>query len=149
MVHLLYIWIRSHVKCEGITFTKFYLPKASPIFTNQKLAPKVIFKIPIAINASLPFIHRFIKKEENKKEVLETFERYLNLKNLILETTNLRGKVSSWVKLYKHLVSVKRFYPSDAAKLQVHNIVSSNKVISKVSFPQGLDKTSTKIIVNL
>ena len=37
----------------------------------------------------------------------------------------------------------------DASKLQVHNIVSSNKVISKVSFPRGLDKTSTKIIVNL
>ena len=39
--------------------------------------------------------------------------------------------------------------PSDASKLQVHNIVSSNKVISKVSFPRGLDKTNTKIIVNL
>ena len=38
---------------------------------------------------------------------------------------------------------------SDVSKLQVHNIVSSNKVISKVSFPRGLDKTSTKIIVNL
>ena len=37
----------------------------------------------------------------------------------------------------------------DASKLQVHNIVSSNKVINKVSFPRGLDKTSTKIIVNL
>ena len=37
----------------------------------------------------------------------------------------------------------------DASKLQVHNIVSSNKVISKVSFPRGLDKTSIKIIVNL
>ena len=37
----------------------------------------------------------------------------------------------------------------DAAKLQVHNIVSSNKVISKVSFSRGQDKTSTKIIVNL
>ena len=37
----------------------------------------------------------------------------------------------------------------DASKLQVHNIVSSNKVISKVSFPRGLDKTNTKIIVNL
>ena len=37
----------------------------------------------------------------------------------------------------------------DASKLQVHNIVSSNKVISKVSFPWGLDKTSTKIIINL
>ena len=38
---------------------------------------------------------------------------------------------------------------TDVSKLQVHNIVSSNKVISKVSFPRGLDKTSTKIIVNL
>ena len=37
----------------------------------------------------------------------------------------------------------------DVSKLQVHNIVSSNKVISKVSFPRGLDKTNTKIIVNL
>ena len=38
---------------------------------------------------------------------------------------------------------------SDASKLQVHNIISSNKVMSKVSFPRGLDKTTTKIIVNL
>ena len=38
------------------------------------MAPKVIFKIPIATNNPLPFIHRFIK-EENKKEVLETFEK--------------------------------------------------------------------------
>ena len=30
-VPLLYIWIRSHVKCEGITFTKSYLPGASSI----------------------------------------------------------------------------------------------------------------------
>ena len=37
----------------------------------------------------------------------------------------------------------------DAVKLQVHNIVSSNKMMSKVSFPRGLEKTSTKIIVNL
>ena len=38
---------------------------------------------------------------------------------------------------------------TNVTKLQVHNIVSSNKVISQVSFPRGLDKTSTKIIVNL
>ena len=31
-IPLLYIWIRSHIKCEGITFTKPYLPEASPIF---------------------------------------------------------------------------------------------------------------------
>ena len=37
----------------------------------------------------------------------------------------------------------------DASKLQVHNIVPSNKVISKVSFSRGLNKTNTKIIVNL
>ena len=36
----------------------------------------------------------------------------------------------------------------DVSGLQVHNIVSSNKVISQVSFLQGLDKTSTKIIIN-
>ena len=30
-VSLLYIWIRSHTKCEGIIFTKSYLPKASTI----------------------------------------------------------------------------------------------------------------------
>ena len=36
------------------------LIEVTPIFTNQKLAPKVIFKIPITTNASLPFIHRFI-----------------------------------------------------------------------------------------
>ena len=34
-------------------------------------------------------------------------------------------------------------------QLQVHNIVLSNKVISQVSFPLGLDKTNTKIIVNI
>ena len=39
--------------------------------------------------------------------------------------------------------------PTDVAKLQVHNIVSSNKVISQVLFSWELDKTSTKIIVNL
>ena len=38
---------------------------------------------------------------------------------------------------------------TDAVKLQVHNIVSSNKVISQVSFSRGLDKINTKIIVNL
>ena len=37
----------------------------------------------------------------------------------------------------------------DAVKLQMHNIVSNDKVISQVSFLRGLDKTSTKIIVNL
>ena len=37
-------------------------------FTNQKLAPRVIFKIPIATNAPLPFIHRFIKKEKIRKK---------------------------------------------------------------------------------
>ena len=31
-VPLLYIWIKSHTKCEGITFTKSYLLGASPIF---------------------------------------------------------------------------------------------------------------------
>ena len=31
-VPLLFIWIRSHIKCEGITFTKPYLSKAYPIF---------------------------------------------------------------------------------------------------------------------
>ena len=51
------------------------LIEKTPIFTNQKLAPKVIFKIPIATNAPFLFIHRFIKKEENKKEVLKTFEK--------------------------------------------------------------------------
>ena len=39
------------------------------------MASKVIFKISIATNAPLPFIHRFIKKEKNKKKVLETFEK--------------------------------------------------------------------------
>ena len=43
------------------------------IFTNKKLASKVMFKIAIVTNAPLPFIQRFIKKEENKKEILETF----------------------------------------------------------------------------
>ena len=29
--HLLYIWIRSHIVCERITFTKSYFPGAAPI----------------------------------------------------------------------------------------------------------------------
>ena len=28
---LLYIWIRSHILCEGITFTKSYFPEVTPI----------------------------------------------------------------------------------------------------------------------
>ena len=39
------------------------------------MALKVTFKIPIATNVPLPFICRFIKKEENKKEILKTFEK--------------------------------------------------------------------------
>ena len=30
-VPLLYIWIKSHILCEGITFTKSYFPRAAPI----------------------------------------------------------------------------------------------------------------------
>ena len=51
------------------------LVKETLIVTKEKLAPKVIFKIPIATNSPIPFIHRFIKKEKNKKKVLETFEK--------------------------------------------------------------------------
>ena len=51
------------------------LVEETSIFTKEKSAPKIIFKIPIATNAPLPFIYRFIKKEENKKEVLKTFEK--------------------------------------------------------------------------
>ena len=47
------------------------------------------------------------------------------------------------------IIGIWKLCATDASNLQVHNIVSSNKVISKVSFPRGLDKTSTKIIVNL
>ena len=50
------------------------LVEETPIVTKEKLAPKIIFKIPIATNAPLLFIHRFIK-EENKKEILKTFEK--------------------------------------------------------------------------
>ena len=64
---------------EGENKGKEDLVEETSIFTNQKLAPKVIFKIPIATNAPLPFIYRFIKKEENKKEVLETFGKKRNL----------------------------------------------------------------------
>ena len=28
---LLYIWIKSHISCEGITFTKSYFQRAAPI----------------------------------------------------------------------------------------------------------------------
>ena len=51
------------------------LVEETSIVTNQKLAPKVMFKIPIATNAPLSFIHKFIKNEENKKKVLKTFEK--------------------------------------------------------------------------
>ena len=44
------------------------LIEETPIFTNQKLAPKVIFKISIATNAPFSFIHRFIKKEKIRKK---------------------------------------------------------------------------------
>ena len=30
-VPLLYIWIKSHVLCKGITFTKSYFPRTAPI----------------------------------------------------------------------------------------------------------------------
>ena len=72
---------KSHVSNYGIEFEEVenkekddFIEKTQ-IFTNQKLAPKVIFKILIIINARLPFIYRFIKKEKNKKEVLKTFEK--------------------------------------------------------------------------
>ena len=39
------------------------------------MASKVTFKIPIATNVHLPFICRFIKKKENKRKILETFEK--------------------------------------------------------------------------
>ena len=51
------------------------LVEESSIATKEKLASKVIFKISIATNVPLPFICRFIKKEENKKEILKTFEK--------------------------------------------------------------------------
>ena len=38
---------------------------------------------------------------------------------------------------------------SDTVKLQMHNIVSSNKMISQILFPRELNKTNIKIIVNL
>ena len=68
---------------------------------------------------------------------------------------NAHGKLKHWIvsksenrshKLSKQIQSILCAY---VAKLQVHNIISSNKVISQVSFPRGLDKTSTKIIINL
>ena len=38
---LLYIWIRSHIMCEGITFTKSYFPRAAPIIEfNQNTWPQ-------------------------------------------------------------------------------------------------------------
>ena len=51
------------------------LVEETPFVTKEKFASNVIFKISIATNAPLPFIYRFIKKEENKKEVLKTFEK--------------------------------------------------------------------------
>ena len=51
------------------------LIEESPIAIKEKLASKVTFKISIATNVPLLFICRFIKKEENKKEILKTFEK--------------------------------------------------------------------------
>ena len=45
-----------------------------PIFAKMNLG-KPRTKWGVYTNAPLPFIHRFIKKEENKKEVVETFEK--------------------------------------------------------------------------
>ena len=36
--------------------------------TKERLAPKVIFKVSTACNTPLPFLCRFIKKEEHEKE---------------------------------------------------------------------------------
>ena len=80
---------KSHVSNYGIEFEevenkeKEDLVEETSIFTKEKLAPKVIFKISIATNAPLSFILRFIKKEENKKEVLETFEKEEISKHLL------------------------------------------------------------------
>ena len=62
-----------------------------------------------------------------------------------------QGEVGLWRAKQRVLIKNwrRKKMLGDAAKLQVHNIVSSNKVINKVSFPRGLDKTNTKIIVNL
>ena len=65
----------------------------------------------------------------------------LNLCSLMLRLGVVNHKITLALGLSRVIVGV--------AKLQVYNIASSNKVISQVSFTRGLDKTSTKIIVNL
>ena len=55
---------------ETVNKEKEDFVEETPIVTKEKLAPKIIFKIPIATNALFPFIHRFIRNEENKKEIL-------------------------------------------------------------------------------
>ena len=65
------------------------------------------------------------------------------LANIWSKRVSERRLANTWLKR----VSERRLV--DAAKLQLHNIVSSNKMISQVSFSRGLDKTNTKIIINL
>ena len=39
------------------------------------MTPKVTFKVSTTSNTSLPFLYRFIKKEEHEKEMLDTFRK--------------------------------------------------------------------------
>ena len=73
------------------------------------------------------------------------------MNNLILATcyTDTYANQSLYTNLVNNFARLEMSMYVDATKLQVHNIISSNKVISQVSFPRGLDKTNTKIIVNL
>ena len=43
---LLYIWIRSHIVCEGITFTKSYFPKTTPIIEQLETKKMLDFISP-------------------------------------------------------------------------------------------------------
>ena len=43
--------------------------------TKEKLAPNITFKVSTTSNTPLPFLCRFIKKEEHEKEMLDTFRK--------------------------------------------------------------------------
>ena len=64
-----------HIVCKNGEQREKWTYWRNSNFYKPKVGTKIIFKISIATNAPIPFIHRFIKKEENKKEVLKTFEK--------------------------------------------------------------------------
>ena len=66
------------------------LEKAESI--KEKLTPKVTFKVSTISNTSLPFLFRFIKKEEHEKEMLDTF-REVEINKPIFDAIKLKANI--------------------------------------------------------